>query len=77
MLAGTRENLEGFANIGTGGAFTEVRGGAHGGQFLGESDIDELIQGDAFGFGELARLVEERFLEAERKPDHFKVLVGY
>jgi hypothetical protein len=36
-------------------------------QLLGDGDIDELVQGDAFGRRHLAKLLQQRRLQAQRE----------
>ena len=54
-------------NIGPGCAFTEVRFGSQGGEFLSDGDVDELIERRIFRFSNTAQFLQERWLKSKGK----------
>ena len=56
-LSGSRENAHRFGAIRTTGALEEIVLGAQRGDFLGNCDINELVQGYTFRFGCFSSLV--------------------
>lgn len=53
------ENFQRSWNIGPSGALTEVGLGSQDGQFLGDGDVDELIQRRILGLGNTAQLLQQ------------------
>jgi hypothetical protein len=61
------ENFHGAWNVGPRGTLTEVHFGPQGREFLGDCDIDELIERRVFRFGNTAQFLQERRLKTKRK----------
>lgn len=59
------EDAERLRDCGARRPFGEIALGAQGRQLLGHSDVDQLIDRDALGFGNFARLGEKRGLQPQ------------
>jgi hypothetical protein len=65
------ENFQRFWNIGPSGALAEVRFGPQGRKFLGDCNVNELVQRRVFCFDDTAQFLQERRLKAKRKSCSF------